>query len=58
MAPDTFDDLRRLTMFADNLVPHVLRIEGVLHYSPDLLASSAPSVTTAKVIPRTIPACW
>jgi hypothetical protein len=27
-----FDDLAELTVFADNLVPHVLRMEGVLHY--------------------------
>ncbi|MBV9580354.1 MAG: hypothetical protein JO057_17345 [Chloroflexi bacterium] len=33
-----FDDLDRLTMFADNLVPHVLRVDGVLEYDADLLA--------------------
>ena len=33
-----FDDLDRLTIFADNLVPHVLRIDGVLRYHPDLAA--------------------
>jgi putative queuosine salvage protein len=27
-----FDDLGELTAFADNLVPHVLRMEGVLQY--------------------------
>ena len=27
-----FDDLDRLTIFADNLVPHVLRVDGVLVY--------------------------
>jgi hypothetical protein len=32
-----FDDLDGLTIFADNLVPHVLRREGVLDYDPDLL---------------------
>ena len=31
-----FDDLDRLTMFADNLVPHVLRLDGVLRYEPEL----------------------
>src|SRR5678815_1638264 len=31
-----FDDLDRLTIFADNLVPHVLRIDGILTYDPDL----------------------
>jgi hypothetical protein len=33
-----FDDLDRLTIFADNLVPHVLRVDGVLEYDADLLA--------------------
>jgi hypothetical protein len=33
-----FADLERLTMFADNLVPHVLRLDGVLHYDPELVA--------------------
>jgi hypothetical protein len=32
-----FDDLDRLTLFADNLVPHVLRLEGILRYDPGLL---------------------
>ncbi len=31
-----FGDLERLTIFADNLVPHVLRGEGVLVYEPVL----------------------
>lgn len=33
-----FDDLDRLTIFADNLVPHVLRVDGILSYDPDLAA--------------------
>jgi hypothetical protein len=33
-----FHDLDRLTIFADNLVPHVLRVDGVLHYEPELAA--------------------
>lgn len=32
-----FADLDRLTMFADNLVPHVLRLDGVLAFDPDLV---------------------
>ena len=36
--PGRFDDLHRLTMFADNLVPHVLRLDGVLRVDPDLVA--------------------
>jgi hypothetical protein len=31
-----FDDLAELTCFADNLVPHLLRCEGVLAYRPEL----------------------
>ena len=33
-----FEDLDRLTIFADNLVPHVLRVDGVLVYEPELAA--------------------
>jgi hypothetical protein len=33
-----FHDLDRLTIFADNLVPHVLRVEGILVYEPALAA--------------------
>ena len=33
----TFEDLRELTIFADNLVPHVLRVDGVLVYDSNLL---------------------
>jgi hypothetical protein len=33
-----FGDLDRLTMFADNLVPHVLRLDGVLVFEPELVA--------------------
>ena len=32
-----FTDLNRLTMFADNLVPHVLRLDGVLGFEPGLV---------------------
>jgi hypothetical protein len=34
-----FGDIDRLTIFADNLVPHVLRVDGVLHYAPELAAA-------------------
>ena len=30
-------DVHRLTMFADNLVPHVLRLDGVLRFDPELI---------------------
>src|ERR1700754_2495430 len=33
-----FDDLDELTIFADNLVPHVLRCDGILVYEPELAA--------------------
>jgi Potential Queuosine, Q, salvage protein family len=32
------DDLADLTLFSDNLVPHVLRIDGILEFDPDLTA--------------------
>jgi len=32
-----FADLDRLTLFADNLVPHVLRLDGVLEFDAGLL---------------------
>ena len=34
-----FDDLDNLTVFADNLVPHVLRVEGVLRLDAGLAAA-------------------
>ena len=34
----SFDDLDTLTIFADNLVPHVLRCDGVLRYDERLAA--------------------
>jgi hypothetical protein len=33
---DGFNDISKLTMFADNAVPHVLHIDGVLEYSQEL----------------------
>ena len=33
-----FDDIDQLTIFADNLVPHVLRVDGVLSYEAGLAA--------------------
>jgi hypothetical protein len=35
----SFADVDRLTIFADNLVPHVLRTDGVLVYAPELAAA-------------------
>jgi hypothetical protein len=36
--PGAFRDIGQLTIFADNLVPHVLRVDGLLEYDPELLA--------------------
>lgn len=36
--PGAFYDLDELTIFADNLVPHVLRHDGILRYSDELAA--------------------
>lgn len=33
----SFGDLDQLTLFADNLVPHVLRLDGVLWFEPELV---------------------
>lgn len=33
-----FDDLDKLTIFADNLVPHVLRLDGLLSFDDALIA--------------------
>jgi len=35
---ERFSDIAALTLFADNLVPHVLRIDGVLEFDQDLVA--------------------
>jgi hypothetical protein len=37
-AADFAADLHRLTLFADNLVPHVLRLDGILAFDPALAA--------------------
>ncbi len=44
---DTVRDLDELTMFADNLVPHVLRCGGVLRYADDLAAT----IDTGRLLP-------
>ena len=53
-----FGDLDRLTIFADNLVPHVLRVDGVLRYDPEL----ADHIDSERLLPpgrreREIRAC-
>jgi hypothetical protein len=42
-----FDDLDRLTIFADNLVPHVLRLDGVLEVDTAIVAR----IDAAELIP-------
>jgi hypothetical protein len=54
----SFTDLDRLTIFADNVVPHVLRCEGVLVYDPWL----ASHIDSGRLLPmgpaeREIRAC-
>jgi hypothetical protein len=46
-----FADLDRLTIFADNLVPHVLRLDGILHYDDDVLGR----IQAGKLIPAGSP---
>jgi len=43
-----FNDLERLTIYADNLVPHVLRVDGVLQYEESL----ASRIDAGELIPR------
>ena len=38
---ELFPDATRVTMFADNAVPHVLRTDGILEYTPELAAKIA-----------------
>jgi hypothetical protein len=53
-----FEDLDRLTIFADNLVPHVLRCDGVLVYDPALaMHVDAERVLTNARQEREIRAC-
>ncbi|CAB1063513.1 Hypothetical protein DUF2419 [Olavius sp. associated proteobacterium Delta 1] len=42
-----FGDLDQLTIFADNLVPHVLRMDGILRYEEALIAR----IAAAELIP-------
>ncbi len=54
----TFEDLDRLTIFADNLIPHVLRCEGALVYDERLAAHIDAGETLAPGGPeREIRAC-
>ena len=46
-----FADLERLTIFADNLVPHVLRVDGLLDYDASLVAR----ISAGELIPASSP---
>jgi hypothetical protein len=53
-----FGDIDRLTIFADNLVPHVLRVDGVLRYSENLAAAiDAEALLSPGAAEREIRAC-
>jgi hypothetical protein len=53
-----FSDLDRLTIFADNLLPHVLHVDGVLIYDDDLSARiDAGSILPPGGAEREIRAC-
>jgi hypothetical protein len=49
--PGKFDDLDNLTIFADNLVPHVLRVDEILLYDKNL----ADRIDAGKLIPAGSP---
>lgn len=59
VAEAQFADIDSLTMFADNLVPHVLWVEGLLEYSPELrrtldLAQRLPANSAMEVEIRAV----
>jgi hypothetical protein len=43
----SFADIDRLTVFADNLIPHVLRHDGILQYAPEL----AEAIDAGRLLP-------
>jgi hypothetical protein len=52
--PGAFSDLADLTIFADNLVPHVLRCKGVLSYSEPLSERISNAETLAWSSPEEV----
>ncbi len=52
--PGRFESLSRLTLFADNLVPHVLRCEGVLIATPELAQRIERGVLLASGSPEEV----
>jgi hypothetical protein len=55
----SFPDVDRLTVFADNLVPHVLRTDGVLDYAPELaeIVDGGRELPAGGAMEREIRAC-
>jgi hypothetical protein len=55
----SFGDADRLTVFADNRVPHVLRLDGVLAYDPQLAArvDGGRRLAAGSAMEREIRAC-
>jgi hypothetical protein len=54
-----FADIDRLTIFADNLVPHVLRLDGVLVYDDELAAriDAGEELPAGSALEREVRAC-
>jgi hypothetical protein len=54
-----FSDVDRLTVFADNLLPHVLRAEGVLVYADELAAAvdAGREIPSGSAMERELRAC-
>ena len=54
-----FDDLQNLTIFADNLVPHVLRVDHILNYTDVLISriEAGKRITTGSLEEIEIRAC-
>jgi hypothetical protein len=52
-----FPDIDGLTIFADNLVPHVLRVDGVLRYDDPLAAQIEPGEREREVRGCAVHAC-
>jgi hypothetical protein len=55
----SFSDVDDLTAFADNLVPHVLRMDGVLVYAPELaeIVDAGRQLPAGSAMEREIRAC-
>ena len=54
-----FGDVDRLTVFADSVLPHVLRTDGVLVYAPDLatVVDAGIELVAGSEMEREIRAC-